>query len=292
VTSSFSPTGSTRVAAVIGDPVHHSLSPVLHNAAFRELGLDWVYVALPVQATDGSNIVAAMKTFGISGLSVTMPHKQAAMSGADSISDDVALLRASNTLTRSDDGHVRAHTTDGDGCIDALRAEGFDPLGKKCLVLGAGGAGRAVILALARAGATEIVVVNRDADRATSAVGLVTDAGGVGSVGNLDDARRCDLVVNATSIGMAGTPGGDESLPISAEYLHAGQHVLDLVYQPLDTALLKAARQIGAKPIDGLGMLLHQAGRQFSLWTNHPAPIACMRDALTAELQSRRKSQP
>lgn len=273
------PTGTTRVAAVIGDPVRHSLSPVLHNAGFAALGLDWVYVALPVPAGRAADALVGVRALGIAGLSVTMPHKTDVARAADEASDDVVRLDAANTVVDVG-GRLRAETTDGPGCVDALRAEGFEPEGRVCMVVGAGGAGRAVVLALARAGAREVLVVNRDPGRAAAAVAL---ADGRGRHASADEVDRCDLVVNATPVGM----GADTGLPVDPDRLGAGQVVNDLVYHPLVTPLLTAAAARGARTVGGLGMLLHQAGRQLTLWTGEPAPLGAMAEAVTAELARR-----
>ena len=156
---------------MIGDPVAHSFSPVIHNAAYRSLDMDWVYVAFPVATGAAGGAVDAMRALGLMGLSVTMPHKQTVAEFADEVSDDVAALGAGNTL-RWSNGRIRAETTDGPGCVSALREAGADPTGKRVMVLGAGGAGRAVVQALARAEAMEIIVVNRTLDRAEAACAL------------------------------------------------------------------------------------------------------------------------
>lgn len=274
------PTGSTRVAAVIGDPVDHSLSPVIHNAAFEALRLDWVYVAMPVPRGSGAAAVAGMRALGIAGLSVTMPHKADILASVDDVTPVVRALRSANTVVRSPDGSLCAHSTDGDGCVDALRAAGVEVDGKRCMVIGAGGAGRAVVLALAIAGAASIVVVNRDAARAAAAVAL---GGAIARHGSADIASECDIVINATPLGM----GGDLHLPLDPVRLGPGQVVNDLIYHPLVTPLMAAASERGTLVVGGLGMLLHQAGRQFTLWTGHEAPLDAMRAAVEAELTRR-----
>jgi shikimate dehydrogenase len=281
------PIGTTRVAAVIGDPVHHSLSPVLHNAAYQALELDWVYVALPVAALDGNAAVAAMRTLGLAGVSVTMPHKEMVMQSADELSDDVRLLKAANTLIRLPDGRIRAESTDGGGSVNALRAEGFDPQGKRCVVLGAGGSGRAVALALARANAREVIIVNRDQDRAAAAVALVLAAGVAARRGGASDVQDADIIINATSIGMTVGSAVSSETPCDVRFLHAGQVVLDLVYQPLETALLRAATAAGTHTVSGVSMLLHQAALQIILWTGKQPPIDVMAVAVKNELHRR-----
>jgi shikimate dehydrogenase len=290
-------TGSTRLAGVIGDPVRHSLSPVLHNAAFAALGLDWVYVALPVQAGAGAAAVAAMATLGIDGLNVTMPHKAAAASAVDQRSAVAERLGAVNTVTRSTRG-LLGDSTDGDGFVRSLRLDaGFDPAGARCLVVGAGGAARAVVLALAEAGAGEVVVVARRADAAAQAAEL---AGSRGRVGTAEEADGCELVVNATPIGMgevvvdlaeATAQAGGAELPVPSRCLGPGQVVADLVYQPIRTPLVDAARARGAVAVNGLGMLIHQAALSFRLWTGEDPPLEVLSAAAVAEL-ARRAAQP
>jgi shikimate dehydrogenase len=267
--------GHTRVVGVIGDPVAHSLSPTLHNAAFAALGLDWVYVAFPVPRGRGADAVAAVSALGLAGINVTMPHKEDVAGACDDLTPDAAALRSVNTVVARPDGRTLGDSTDGPGFLDALADHGIVVAGKPVLVLGAGGAARAVVLALGRAGA-EVTVAARRPDAAESAAGLAPGAG-VLPLGAVDPSSF-SLVVNATPLGMS---GGDP-LPVDPEALHAGQAVVDLVYHPSDTPLLTAARAQGAVAVNGLGMLLHQAARSFTLWTGQPAPLDAMRAAATA----------
>ena len=272
--------GSTRLAAVIGAPVRHSLSPAIHNAAFAATGLDWVYVALPVELGCVPDALAGMRALGIGGLNVTMPHKEAVHDAMDVLDAAAAALRTVNTVVPLSDGRLAGHTTDGAGFLDALRLDaGVDVAGRHVVVLGAGGAARAVVDALARAGVAQIIVVNRSPDAAASAAAL---AGSIGRTGVVADIPAADLVVNATPIGM-----GTEDVPVDPALLRAGQIVVDLVYHPLETALLRAAREAGARPVDGLGMLVHQAAHAFRLWTGVEAPVSVMREAALAELATR-----
>ena len=272
--------GATRVAAVIGSPVRHSLSPAIHNAGYEALGIDWAYVAFEVAPGRAADALTAMRVLALAGLSVTMPHKHDVAAAVDEIAPAARVLDAVNCVERTADGRLVGHNTDGDGFVDSLLAAGADgPAGRRCVVLGAGGAARAVIDALARHGATEVVVVNRSPGRGAEAALL---AGPVGRVGTPVDVSRADLVVNATSVGM-----GSTELPLDAALLRAGQVVADLVYHPLDTALLGVARAAGATPVDGLGMLVHQAAHQIRIWTGLDAPVAVMRAAAEAELARR-----
>ena len=265
---------STRVVGVIGHPVRHSLSPTIHNAAFRALELDWAYLAFDVAPGEAGGAVEAVKVLGLEGLSVTMPHKADTAGAVDRLSPSAAALGAVNTVHRAA-GSLVGDNTDGGGFIDALMAdEGFDPSGRLCVVLGAGGAARAVVRALDEAGAAEVVIVNRTPERAKKAAALSSRA----RVGVATDARDADLVVNATPVGM----DGDGSTPIDPAHLVPGQLVVDLVYQPAITPLMQAARTRGAVAVNGLGMLIHQAARAFTLWTGEAPPVPVMSAAALA----------
>lgn len=274
------PTGSTRVAAVIGSPVRHSLSPVIHNAAFAALDLDWTYLAFDVAPGDAWAALQAMRTLRIGGLSVTMPHKADVAGAVDRLSSYAGALGAVNCVAW-DQGELVGHNTDGAGFVDSLRhGAGVDVAGRSCFVVGAGGAARAVVNALADAGASEVVVANRTQSNALTAAAL---AGPVGRVGQRSEVGDADIVVNATSMGMAGTPA-EAVLPVDVAGLHSGQVVADLVYHPARTPLLDAAEQAGAVTVGGVGMLVHQAAAQFSLWTGEPAPLDAMFEAVNQAL--------
>ena len=301
------PSGYTKVAGVIGDPVRHSLSPALHNAVFAELGLDWTYVAFEVPAGHGADAVAAMRWLGIEGLSVTMPHKDDVAAACDDLSPSARLLGAVNCVRRDGDRLI-GENTDGAGFLRSLRTQaGVDPAGLHVAVLGAGGAARAVIVALATEGA-QVTVVNRSPDAAERAAGLGVSAGsatraaagsdvgpaapgsaavevsgalsGSAAVGGAEAVRDADVVVNATPLGMA---AGDP-LPVDPALLRDGQIVVDLIYRPERTSLLDAASRAGAITLNGVGMLLFQAAEQFRLWTGHDAPVDAMAAAVGLDL--------
>ena len=266
---------TTRLAAVIGCPVRHSLSPALHNAGFAATGRDWVYTAFEVAPGRAGDALDAMRVLGFGGLSVTMPHKEAVADLVDELDPAAAMLRSVNTVVPLADGRLKGYSTDGAGFVAWLAAQQVDVAGAAVGVLGAGGAGRAIVDALARAGAARITVINRSAERARSAAAL---AGEMGVVAGPEALPGCDIVVNATSIGMGsiGTESiGTESadLPCDPALLHPGQVVADIVYHPRRTALLDAAEHRGARPVEGLGMLVHQAVLQQQLWTGEaPSP--------------------
>lgn len=272
------PTATTRVAAVVGDPVRHSLSPVLHNAAFVESGADWVFVALEVAADDGHRVLDAVRVLGVDGLAVTTPHKEIVAAGVDDVDPAAAALGSVNTVVRRADGSLFGASTDGAGFVASLTAAGVDVRGLVVAVLGAGAAARSVIVALAGAGAAEVAVVNRTPAAAERAADLAA----VARVGTFADLVPADVVVNATSIGM-----GNTAMPCDPDLLRPGHVVADLVYHPLHTALLIEAERRGARVVDGLGMLVHQAALQQRWWTGSDPDVSVMRAAADAELARR-----
>lgn len=266
----------TRLAAVIGSPVAHSRSPAIHNAAFAALGLPWTYLAFEVPPGRTSAAVRGMRALvGFDGMSVTFPHKMAAAKEVDQLSPTALALGVVNTVVREDDGRLRGECTDGDGFVASLRASSLDPAGWRCVVVGAGGSARAIVRSLAQAKAAEVIVVNRTLDNAIKACSF---AGAVGRVGDPSDASGADLVVNATPLGMS---GGTEGFPVDPSLLSADQVVVDLVYEPAETPFGEAARARGARVMNGLGLLVHQAAVQFELWTGEPAPLEVLWAAAT-----------
>lgn len=265
--------GETKVVGVVGDPVRHSLSPTLHNAAFAALGLNWVSVPFPVQQSRGDAIVAALRDLDLLGLSVTTPHKDVAATTADLRSDTVAALGAANCLVRLGNGLVGAENTDGAGFLAGLREDsGADVANSTVGLIGAGGAARAVARACAQAGARRVIVMNRSRDKAKLCAELAL---GVGEVVSAAELASADIVVNATTLGMA-----TQAMPISPSVLHKGQTIVDIVYEPRETVWLKACRELGIEAHNGISMLIHQAAVAITHWTGQKAPIAAMRSAL------------
>ncbi|MGD0439484.1 MAG: shikimate dehydrogenase [Acidimicrobiales bacterium] len=303
--------GSTTVAAgVIGFPVRHSLSPLLHNTAYAAMGLDWSYMAFEVAPGSLDRAVAGAVALGLRGLSVTMPHKDGAARLATRRSRQVRRLGAANTLM-FEKGAIVAESYDGDGLLDDLRAGGFDPAGRRCGVIGAGGAARAAVWALAEAGAREVLIVNRTATAAWRAAAL---APSVARVARPEELRRSELVIQATPAAMTGAGaqgdpeksepfGAAESIELTAavgddpeaaavvagvdpSWFGAGQLVVDLAYAPLLPAFLAAAGGQGATVRNGLGMLVYQAARQIRLWTGAEPPLGAMWAAVGGDASS------
>jgi shikimate dehydrogenase len=272
--------GATTTVGVIGWPVAHSLSPVIHNAAFAALDLDWVYVPLPVSPGSLADALRGLPALGIAGANVTMPHKTETAALCDERSEDAELLHAVNTIVVAPTGDLVGHNTDAPGFDRFLRRDaGFDPAGSEALVFGAGGAARSCALALARAGLRELRVATRDPSTARDLVAALDPLPTHVAVIPFGRAAELDvpLVVNATPLGSEG-----EELPLPA--LHPDVLVVDLLYRPAITPLQTAARAARATAFGGLGLLLHQAALSFELWTGQAPPLERMSAAALGAL--------
>lgn len=278
-------TGKTKLLGVLGYQVEHSLSPAMHNAALAHLGLDMVYLPLPAKPEDLGRAVEGMQALGFAGANVTVPHKEAVLAWVDELSPEARLIGAVNTLVFGD-GKVRGHNTDAAGFLLSLREEaGFDPAGKTCLVLGAGGAARAVVVALGQAGAGTVYIANRTREKAAGLARLLAQDLGVPALAlSLEENElapvlaRSDLVVQASPVGMH--PHTDVPPIINPALLVPGTLVYDLIYNPPETAFLRLARERGCRTLNGLGMLVYQGARSLELWTGIPAPVEVMRAAV------------
>jgi shikimate dehydrogenase len=267
---------SRQVVGVVGRPIEHSLSPLLHQAAFDALELPWTSVAFDAGPGDGAGVVQAVRSLHLRGLSVTMPLKEEIAASVDQLDPMASLLDSVNCLSH-EDGQIVGLSTDGEGLVAALhRARKLDLSEARVLVAGSGGAARSVVAALGASGALEVTVVARDDEAALRVAAL---AGSIGRVGQATDAALADLVVDATPVGMVGTESEHAAPLIDPSLLHAGQLAVDLVYQPLETPWLEAASRQGAQTMGGLGMLVHQAALQISRWTDMEAPVEAMWEA-------------
>lgn len=257
---------------VMGWPLDHTLSPVIHNVAFRRTSLDWHYLAWPVEPSLLKDAVAGLRALGAAGANVTMPHKETVIEFLDELSGDARDVGAVNTIQRIGDKLI-GHNTDVDGFAEFLAGDtGFDAGGRSALVLGSGGAARAVVKALDTLGASEITVAGRSGDRSDEVARLAATASPQAAdwADAAELAGKMDLVVNATPLGMA----GEHALP-EAEF-RPGQCVVDLIYAPPSTKLVEAARAAGAEAWGGLGMLVRQAAASFTIWTGQAAPLEAM----------------
>lgn len=270
-----------RRAAVIGSPIEHSLSPVLHNAAYAALGLDWEYTRLECSEDGVASLVASLGPEWV-GLSCTMPTKRAALAVASSVTDRASAVGAANTLVRTDSGW-HADCTDVDGVVGALREKGF-PGGSTGVVIGAGGTATAVLAGFASLGLSSVSLVVRDPSRAAEAVAT---AGRVGIAAEVLALSSVDLgALAAASDVVVSTVPADATVPL-APALARAPYVLDVIYHPWPTPVAVAVEASGARLATGLDMLLHQAFGQVEQFTGKPAPQDVMRSALAAELASR-----
>jgi shikimate dehydrogenase len=273
----------TNLVGLIGWPVEHSVSPAMHNAAFDALHLPWRYDLLPTPPDEVEARLKGLASKGYRGVNVTVPHKQAVMLYLAGMSDAARAIGAVNTIVVQPDGLI-GHNTDGDGFLAALREGHFEPAGRRALVLGAGGAARAVVYGLLQAGCA-IAIHNRTPKRAARLVCALRDMGfeaaAAGALSELDLASF-DLLVNSTSVGMWPEMEGSswpDTLPLPAKWT-----VFDLVYNPPETRLLARARAAGLQAIGGLGMLVHQGALAFEMWTGCVPPLDVMRRAAQSAL--------
>ncbi|RLB55236.1 MAG: shikimate dehydrogenase [Deltaproteobacteria bacterium] len=279
----------TKRFAVIGDPIAHSRSPVMHEAAYRALGIDATYERVRVRPDELAAFIAGAEAEGYQGLNVTLPHKSAVIALIHEVTPTAARIGAVNTITIRG-GALYGDNTDARGLVRSLEDAGFGAEGARVVVLGAGGAARAAVVGLSEAGAAEILVAARRPSAASKlAEALATDAPAPITGHGFDDLERvfagADLLVQATSATLAGSDASSDvairfadGLPWDA--LAPSATVTDLVYQPLETTVLRAARARGHRAIDGLGMLIHQGALAFEGWLGVAAPVAVMRAAL------------
>jgi len=286
-------TGTTEIYGILGHPVKHTLSPILHNAAFKALGLDCCYLSFDVKPGDLKKGIQGLTALGIKGFNLTIPHKETVIDFLDEVTAEALQIGAVNTvLVRQ--GRLIGHNTDGPGFVRSFSEEtGVSLKGKQVLLLGAGGAARAVAFQLAKEGIKSLLVINRTL---SSAKVLVRDLEkkftNVSWLANALTSKvwdliaqdpvlqRVDIIINSTSVGMR----PNDPLIIPGSFLNQRQVVCDLIYLPSKTRLLSAAEAVGAKAINGLGMLLHQGALAFELWTGKKAPIVLMKGAIKSHL--------
>jgi len=269
--------GNTNVVAVLGHPVEHSLSPAMHNAAFRELGMNWVYVACDVVKDRLPEALRGARALGLRGLNLTVSLKEAAARIVDHLDESAERLGSVNTIEMTADG-LMGHSTDGIGFLRSVEEDlGFPVAGKQVLVVGAGGASAAIVNAVLDAGARAVTIANRTFDRAVRLRETVLDRRGETCLARWEGSP--DLVANATSLGWHDA----DPMPLPEGFIRDGMSVLDTCYNPAGTPLVREARRRGVPCTDGLGMLVHQGAASFEIWTGRPAPVEVMKKALAPE---------
>ena len=281
--------GKTRLCGIIGDPIEHTMSPVMHNAAFRQVGVDYLYVPFRVRQEELAKAIDGVRALNIRGLNVTIPHKVAVIRFLDKLDHLAKKIGAVNTIV-NDNGVLTGYNTDGAGFLQALLEKGIEPEGKSIVILGAGGASRAISFFLADRGGN-LVILNRLleldwakdlARRISQTFSKEVEALELNRENLARVLDRADIVVNATSMGM--TPNIDET-PVTSDLLKPDLTVFDIVYNPIKTRLLREAEAAGARTISGLDMLVWQGALAFEKWTGLKAPVELMREEVTKVLE-------
>jgi shikimate dehydrogenase len=281
--------GRTQICALIGDPVEHTMSPAMHNAAFKKLGLDYIYIPFRVSSAELKEAVAGLRALNVRGFNVTIPHKVSVIPLLDEVDAAAGRIGAVNTVV-NDGGRLKGSNTDGEGFLRALLDKSVKPEGKNIIILGAGGASRAISYVLAEKGA-RLTILNRklELDWAENIARLIKKELGADVIvlelipSRLEAALAdADILVNATSVGMS--PDNDKT-PVPSGFLHRRLVVFDIVYNPIETRLVKEAKAAGAKVISGVDMLAWQGALAFEKWTGQTASVGLMRREVVRRLE-------
>ena len=279
--------GRTRICGIIGDPIEHSMSPVMHNAAFKNKGVDYVYLPFRVKKKELGKAIEGMRALNIRGLNITIPHKVAVIQFLDELDPLADKIGAINTIV-NDSGVLTGYNTDATGFLQALLERGIEPKGKSVVILGAGGASRAISFILAERGSS-LVILNRTWNKAKVCADRISEVSQSEATalklnrGNLTTAlSQADILVNATSVGMS--PNINET-PVTSNLLKPSLVVFDIVYNPIKTRLQREAEAVSAKTISGLDMLVWQGALAFEKWAGLKAPIGVMREKVIGVLQ-------
>ncbi|MEM3550757.1 MAG: shikimate dehydrogenase [Candidatus Bathyarchaeia archaeon] len=281
--------GKTKLCGLIGDPVEHSLSPQMHNAAFKHLKLNFVYLAFRVEKDALEDAVRGIRGLQIHGLNVTMPYKTVIIKYLDEIDNTAMAVESVNTVLNID-GKLKGFNTDGMGALKALENNGVELNGKKVLLLGAGGAAKSIAFQMIQE-AEEIKILNRNGEKAKELAYFLQNKFGRKSLGAAllpgllkEWLKEADILINATSVGMH--PNIDQTL-VKREWLRPELTVMDIVYNPIETRLLREAKAAGAKVIYGTEMLVYQGAASFEIWFGRPAPVDIMKKAVLRSLKWR-----
>lgn len=276
--------GNTKLLGIFGYPVKHTLSPVMQNAAIDALGLKYVYVPFEVRPEELESAVKSIRALGIAGVNVTVPHKQAVIPFLDDVTEEASLIGSVNTIENRD-GRLIGHNTDSKGYIRSLREDaGFEPKGKKVLIIGAGGAAKGIVAGLSMEGVSKIIIANRTVEKAVKLANefgnkFSTVSFNATSLSSLKDPQllsTIDLIINTTSAGLAG-----DAPEVNFSLTPSHTLVSDIVYKPPVTPFMKNAESASRKTIGGIGMLIYQGAISFEIWTGHKAPVDVMKKALS-----------
>jgi len=279
---------TTKVFGLFGDPVIQSLSPLMQNTAFRILQLDSIYLPFLVSRESLAGAVNSIRALNLGGVNLTIPHKERVIPYLDQVDEQAGLIGAVNTIVNRD-GALCGYNTDASGFLVSLKSAGFNPKGKRAVIMGAGGAARAVAAALAINGASPIHICSRSAERGKrlaqelGRAGVAVAAGGYGHH-FFEILPKADLLVNATPVGSY--PNQKEKPAAGREHLHPGLLVCDLVYNPPQTRLLAEAAAAGCSVLNGVGMLVHQGALAFQLWTGRKAPVDAMQRVVSDKIDN------
>lgn len=268
----------TKTFAVIGDPIDHSLSPTIHNAAFRELDLDCTYIAYRIRKDELEEGIESLKKINIAGFNVTIPHKIEMMKHLDKVDQGCSIIGATNTVSY-ENGLLKGYNTDMDGFLAPIKKKDIKIIDSSVLLLGAGGAARAIVAAFAKEKAKKIVIANRTIQKANELAEFAKKIGIAATAIKLEDAANLipdhKFIVNSTSIGL-----NNEASPINTDSISEKSIVYDIVYMPINTDLIKQSKKKGATVIYGYEMLLGQACRAFEIWHQKPAPYDVMKRSI------------
>jgi len=277
----------TKLFCVIGDPIEHSMSPVMHNTVFKKMGLDCVYTAFRIKKQDLGDAINGMKAMGIQGVNVTIPHKVSVIDHLDELSDEARIIGAVNTVKIGE--KLIGFNTDGVGALRALRKSGADPKGKDVLILGSGGAARAIAVTLALQGGvsslTLLGVIEDEIKKLADDISAGTEVDAVYRLIKDDvlkeEVEKADLLIHCTPVGMH--PNVEKSL-VPPELFRSNLNVMDIVYNPRETKLIKDAKKAGALTVEGINMFVNQGAESLRIWLDIDAPVGLMKDVVLKEL--------
>ncbi|HAW50294.1 TPA: shikimate dehydrogenase [bacterium] len=267
-----------KIVGIIGYPLGHTLSPIMHNVCFSFLGMDWIYVPFEVKPEGLKHAIFGLSNLGVVGVNVTIPYKIEVMKYTTRISKEVEEIGAVNTIVFKD-GEIIGENTDGEGFVRSLKEAGFFPKGERIVLIGAGGAGRAIGVLLAKEGVKKIAIFDVEKEKAESLKAVIEKAYATEVVLE-KETKDVRLLINATPLGMK----NDDPLPIDPSYIHSGLLVCDVIYNPKKTKLLELAERKGAKIMNGIGMLVHQGALSFEKWTGIYPPTDMMRKVIEEKL--------